>query len=99
MLESTGKAPIGVRRVDINRGDEARTEYRSRLDALQLLLSMAMTEGIGYRNGKEQQSMKLELIDFNRAYLQAPARRTIYVQLPEEDASPGMCAKLVKAMY
>ena len=43
--------------------------------------------------------MKLEFIDIKRAYLQAPARRDLYVQLPTEDADEGMCAKLNKAMY
>ena len=68
----TGKGPIGTRWVDINKGDEDRPEYRSRLvakelktdkredlfaatppiEALKLLISMAMTEGIGYQRGK-----------------------------------------------
>ena len=43
--------------------------------------------------------MKLEFIDIKRTYIQAPARRDIYVQRPEEESSPGMCAKLVKAMH
>ena len=43
--------------------------------------------------------MQLEFIDIKGAYRQAPARRDIYVQLPEEESSPGMCAKLVKAMH
>ena len=70
-----GKGPIGTRWVDINKGDEDRTEYRSSLvakelktdkredlfaatpplEALKLLISMAMTEGICYQNGKEEQ--------------------------------------------
>ena len=32
-LEKTGKKPIGVKWVDINKGDEERPEYRSRLVA------------------------------------------------------------------
>ena len=70
-----GKGPLGTRWVDINKGDEDRPEYRSRLvakelktdkredlfaatpplEALKLLISMAMTEGICYQNGKEEQ--------------------------------------------
>ena len=34
--EATGKGPIGVRWVDINKGDEDRPEYRSRLVAKEL---------------------------------------------------------------
>ena len=43
--------------------------------------------------------MKLEFIDVRRAYLQAGARRDVYVELPEEDYEEGMCGKLVKSMY
>ena len=104
--------------MDINKGDEDRPEYRSRLvakdlktdkredlfaatpplEALKLLISMAMPEGIGYQKEKENQGMQLEFIDIKRAYLQAPTRRALYVQLPDEDAEPGKCAKLNKAM-
>ncbi len=34
--EQTGKAPIGVRWVDINKGDEINPEYRSRLVAKEI---------------------------------------------------------------
>ena len=43
--------------------------------------------------------MKLEFIDIKRAYLQAEAKREIFVEVPREDSETGMCAKLVKAMY
>ena len=38
-------------------------------------------------------------IDIKRAYMYAPDTRDIYVDLPEQDACPGMCGKLNKAMY
>ena len=76
--QRTGKEPIPVRWIDINKGDEENPEYRSRLvakeikrdqrddmfadtpplEALKILVSLAMTEGIGYERGKEQQGMK-----------------------------------------
>ena len=94
-----GKGPIGVRWVGINKGDEERPEYRSRLvatelktdkrdhlfaatpplEAFKILISMAMTEGLGFQKGKEEQGMKMDFIDSKRAYLQAPTRRTLYV--------------------
>ena len=69
--ERTGKDPIGVRWVDVNKGDNVHPEYRSRLvakeikankredlfaatpplEAQKILLSMAVTEGIGYQPG------------------------------------------------
>ena len=66
------------------------------LEALKLLISMAMTEGIGYEKGREETGMKLEFIDIRRAFFHAPARRKVFVQLPEEDAEEGMCGRLNK---
>ena len=43
--------------------------------------------------------MKLDFIDISRAYFQAAAIRDVYVELPDEDAEPGMCGKLIKSMY
>ena len=103
--ERTGKAPIGIKWVDVNKGDEGNLEYRSRLvakeikvdrredlfaatpplEALKMLLSAAMTEGLGYRRGREEFGMKLEFIDIKRAYLQADVKRDIFVELPGED--------------
>ena len=118
-LERTGRKPIGVKWVDINKGDEESPEYRSRLvakgikrdkredlfaatpplEALKILLSLALTEGTGYVKGREEEGMKIEFIDIKRAYLQAEVRREVYVELPPEDKQEGMCAKLTKAMY
>ncbi len=41
------------------------------LEALKVLLSLAMTGGIGYQRGKEEEGMKLEFVYIRRAYLQA----------------------------
>ena len=54
------------------------------LEALKLLMSLAMTEGVGYEKGKEGQGMKLDFIDIQRAYVHALARRKVYVDLPDE---------------
>ena len=69
------------------------------LEALKILLSLALTEGIGYMKGREEEGMNIEFIEIKRAYLQADARRDVYVELPQEDGQAGMCAKLKKAMY
>jgi len=63
-----------------------------------MLFSMAVTEGIGYR-GKRSLGMKIDFIDIRRAYFHSKARREVYVQLPEEDYTEGMCGRLIKAMY
>ena len=73
----TGKGPIRVRWLDINKGDEVNREYRSRLVAMEIkrdkredlfaatppleakkvLMSMAVTEKIGYMAGKRKQGV------------------------------------------
>ena len=59
---------------------------------------MAVTKGIGF-NGGRLKGHKIEFIDIRRAYFHSKARRPVYVQLPPEDYEPGMCGKLLKAMY
>ena len=45
------------------------------LEALKMLLSLAVTEGVGYKKDRPKAGMKLEFIDVERAYFQADARR------------------------
>ena len=112
----TGKPPIGVRWVDVNKGDEVHPEYRSRLvakeiktdnrtdwfaatpplEAKKLLFMMAVTYEVGF---SDKWCSKLDFIDVKKAYLQASARRDVYVQLPPEEREEGKCGKLIKAMY
>ena len=117
--KQTGKKPIAVRWVDINKGDVLKPKYRSRLvakevnigkrddlfaatpplEAKKLLMSLAMTEGVGFDRHGRWESLQLEFIDVRRAFFHADCLREVYVDLPEEDASPGMCGLLNKAMY
>ena len=117
--DRTGKAPIGTRWVDVNKGDAVHPEYRSRLvaqevntnrredlfaatpplEAKKMLMSMAVTEGIGFRAGRRTEGMKLDFVDVRRAYFHAKSRRELYVALPNEDWEEGKCGKLLKAMY
>ena len=69
------------------------------LEAKKLLLSMACTEGIGFKAGQSESGMKLDFIDVRRAYFHCKARPKVYVQLPKEDESRGMCGRLNKSMY
>jgi len=115
----TGKKPIGVHWVDINKGDERNPKYRSRLVAMEfksgkredlfaatppvaakkLLQALAMTEGYGYDRRGQWEPLKLDFIDVRRAFFHAPCRGEVYVELPEEDAEPGMSGLLQMAMY
>ena len=117
--DRTGKAPIGTRWVDVNKGDTVHPEYRSRLvaqevntnrredlfaatpplEAKKMLMSMAVTDGIGFRAGRRTEGMKLDFVDVRSAYSHAKSRRELYVALPNEDWEEGKCGKLLKAMY
>ena len=54
-------------------------------EAKKILLSLAVTEGIGYQRGCKSKGQKLDFIDVRRAYFHAPARRLVYVKLPPEE--------------
>ena len=45
------------------------------------------------------QKTTLMVQDVRKAYFYAPAIRDVYVELPPEQAQPGMCAKLHKSLY
>ena len=61
------------------------------LEAIKLLFSMAVTEGIGYSRGNIKNGLKIDFIDVRRAYYHAKSIREIYVELPEGDREDGMC--------
>jgi hypothetical protein len=67
------------------------------LEAVKMLLSCAVTEGIGYNTGATR-GMKLDFIDVRRAYYHADALREVYVSLPPGDEEEGMCGLLVKSL-
>ena len=69
------------------------------LEAQKLLLSMAVTEGVGFKRGERENWSQLAFIDAKRAYFYAKAKQDIFAISPEEDAEPGMCGILVKSMH
>ncbi len=69
------------------------------LEAKKALMSMAVTEGIGYRSGHRELGMCIDYIDVSRAFFHADALREVYVKLPEEDHEEGMCGLLGKSLY
>ena len=106
--ERTGTKPIGIRWVIVNKGDDVNPNYRARLvakelkvderldlfaatpplEAKKLLLSRAATA-----HGKYASEYKPIFVDIKRAYFYAPGPREIYVDLPEQRASPGKCGR------
>jgi hypothetical protein len=108
--KETGKAPIGSKWVDVNKGDAAKPLIRSRfvvkeiatyktddffaatppLEAFRLLLSLAASD---------PGDTKIEVLDARKAHLHAFADRTVFTQLPPEEAAEGWCARLVRCLY
>ena len=67
------------------------------LEAKKVLFSMAVTKGIGFESNR-MNGMKIDFIDVRRAYFHGPARRKVYIELPEEDWEEGMCGELNRNM-
>ena len=63
-------------------------------EAKKMLLSYAVTAGVGYLPGDEEGGPKLDIIDICRAHFQADVIRELYVELPLEDWEEGMRGKL-----
>ena len=99
--ECIGKL-IDTRWIDINKGDSECPNYRSRLvgrmyntyrddslyaatpplEALRMISSHAATvRGTGYR--------EMMINDVSRAYFYAPATRSLFIELPDEDLEAG----------
>lgn len=112
-LAKTGQRPIGVRWVDVDKGDRDRPNYRSRLVAKQYrgqkdddlyaatppIEALRIVVSAATTGNKEKVVM---VNDVSRAYMYAMCEEDIYVELCAEDQEPGeehMCGKLVKAMY
>ncbi len=108
----TGKAPIAVRWVDINKGDEAHPNYRSRLVAKEyktgvrpdLYAATPPSECLKLMISRlaTDKGLRLMYADVSRAYFYARAVRPVYVKLPDEDrqeGDEGCCGKLLMSMY
>ena len=108
--EVTGKTPIAVRWIDINKGDSALPNYRSRLVAKEfndskkpnLFAATPPVEGLKMLLSKlasGKGKMRLICADVSRAYFYARATRPVYAKLVPEDYVLGMCGRLSHAMH
>ena len=108
----TGKAPIGVRWVDVNKGDSKNKNYRSRLVAKEYktdekpewFAATPPSECLKIILSKMASDKRKKLVyaDVSRAYFYAAASRAVYVTLTEEDqeeGDEGLCGKLNVSMY
>ena len=100
--------------MDINEGDSANPNYRSRLAAKEfnsrvcseLYAATPPSECLRIMLSKtargRSQGVGLMYADVSRAYFYAKAVRPVYVKLPEEDMAEGdecRCGKLLMSMY
>ena len=106
----TGKAPIGSKWVDVNKGYAKKPQIRSRFVVKEIatyktddffaatppLEALRLLLSIAASSG---QDIKVELLDARKAHLHAFADRTVFVQLPPEVGEPGYCARLVRCLY
>ena len=98
--KETGKNPIGVRWVDVNKGDRENPKYRSRLVAKEIKkdkredlfaatppieAKKGLLSTVAHWVGEGRNGIKLDFYDVRRAYFHAAARRKVYVELPGED--------------
>ena len=93
--KETGKGPIAARWVDINKGDEAHPNYRSRLVAKEfktdvrpdLYAATPPSECLRLLASRlaSRPGARMMYADVSRAYFYARASRPVYVKLPEED--------------
>ena len=108
--DRTGAGPIGTRWIDINKGDESNTNYRSRFVVQEirtgiqdaLFAATPPLESIRFLLSVQRSSrkkLKVMFIDIKRAHWCAKVARLIYVRLPPERHRPGFCARLNRAMY
>ena len=112
-LQETGKPPIKLRWVDINKGDEEQPVYRSRIVAKEIRTHarpdlFTATPPLEYAKyliscaasrQSEERPCCILLQDIGKAYFHAPATRRVFIELPPEDSSPGMCGLLEKSLY
>ena len=110
----TGRAPIGSKWIDINKGDAVHPDYRSRWVAQEIrrgkvaeffastppleALRLLLSHVTTSRTTGGQRR-KVSFIDVRRAYFNATADRPTYVKLPPEDAEEGKCGRLNRCLY
>ena len=100
VYQTTRKGPMSVRWIDVDKGDVERPNYRSRLVAREINASkrgdsFALTpflealEVIVSLTVSGDKGEVLMINDIGRALPRAPATKTAYVQLPDEDRLDG----------
>ena len=109
----TGRQPLIVRWIDVNKGDQDNPNYRSRLvaresnthkgeDLFAAIPPLEALKSIISITAIANKGEVLMINDISRAFFHAKVKRDVYVQLAEEDTKPGeenMRGKLNFSMY
>ena len=106
----TGKGPLGSRWVDVNKGDDAEPNVRSRFVAKEIayyedadfFAAMPPLEALRLlisRAATEAKNRKLLVIDARKAHLHAVPTWDIFVELPPKLSRPGFCGRLKRCLY
>jgi hypothetical protein len=107
----TGKAPIGSKWVDVNKGDATKPLIRSRFVVKEIATYKsddffaatppleALRLLLSLVASSEHHDIKVEVLDARKAHLHAFAERTVFTRLPPEVDEPGYCARLVRCLY
>jgi hypothetical protein len=104
-IQTTGKKPIAVRWIDVNKGDDTSPNYRSRLVAKDFKTTVNMelyaatppletlrtliSFAATTTAHSERESLKIMVNDISRAYFYAPATAPTFVEICEEDWEDG----------
>ncbi len=98
-VKGRGEKVIGVRWIDINKGDNENPDYRSRLvakdfktgDRPDLFAATPPLEALKMiiSIAASDPTLRIMINDVRRAYFHAPVRRPVYVELPGEDRMEG----------
>ena len=112
---ATGGKIIGVRWVDVNKGDTTEPDYRSRLVGREFAIGRddalydarlpleALWPIISHAATISDVGPKRTIMinDARRAYFYAKIQRDVYIELPDEDNNrgPGMLGKLRLCLY
>ena len=94
-LKTTGKRPMPVKWVDVNKRDAQRSEVRSRLAVAETKHRTTQT----FSATPPHEALRLLVSIATRAHPHCTARRQLWVQLPAEDPrseEEGLCGLLLR---
>ena len=98
-VQATGRSHIKLRWVGINKGDELHPKYTSRIAAKEITIDNRRKLFAEPHRWSSPRPSRLMIRDSSKACLFAPATRDIFIELPPEDAEPGMVGKLEKSLH